>query len=307
MFLLGCAAILPHRARAQAWSAWHYHVDITVQPQADDSVDAVYADFTHLLKSTFHASGTLDENSIRVAALQNGQPQATVAFRFIKAKDYDAAGNAAGTLLFAVQGSTNTAASYRIYFDTIPNGPKAAVHDTTAIPITANMVWNGDFEILATGSKLPRGWWGNLKNAGITENKATTAHSGKHAMGIVAPAQKHVSLMAAPTPPGLRVQPRQNYLFAFWIKGKNLSGAYPTHASVYWKDADGKLIQRVNLKTGVSKTATYDWTPVTAYLTAPDHAAYAGLYIGTYSETGLLTIDDIEVRIAVPPLLQVHQ
>lgn len=315
LFLLLYILILPCTAHAQDWNQWHYHIDVTVAPQADDSFAAVYADFTHLLQSTFHQPGALDENSIRVAPLQNGRPEMPVSYQFVEADDYDATANAAGTLVFAVKGAVDNTANYRIYFDTTANGAKPAFQYSEDVTASANMIWNGSFEILSqdyrganryanSGENMPRGWWGNLKNIGIVENNAATPHNGKHAIGLVAPQNSHVSIVAAPSPPALRVQPGENYLFSFWIKGENLTGRYPTHASVYWKDKAGKLVQRVNVDTGVGKAADYDWTHVSVYLSAPDNATYAGLYIGTYSATGLLTVDDLVVRAAVPPLLQ---
>lgn len=258
-------------ASAEDWSAWHYQADVTVQPQADDSFDAVYADFTHLLKSTFHTSGTLDENSIRVVSLKDGQPDAPVSYRFVKASDFDATSNAAGTLVFDVTATADVApAQYRVYFDTKANGAKAAFQNSEEVPGSANMIWNSSFEILSqdykgtnryanAGGNMPRGWWGNLRNSGFTTNEATTAHSGQHAFGIVTPKDKtHVSISTAPSPPALRVVPGQSYLFSFWVKGENLTSKNPVTSSIYWYDETGKYLSRTNINTSVDNSADFD-------------------------------------------------
>lgn len=317
LFLVCAWMSVPQTARADDWSAWHYYADTTVAPQADDSFDAVYADFTHLLKSTFHTSGTLDENSIRVVPLQNGQPGAVVNYRFVKAADFDAATNAAGMLIFEVAATaepTNT--QYRVYFDTKANGAKPAFPNSGDVPQTANMIWNSSFEILSanykgknryanSGENMPRGWWGNLRNSGILENTATSAHSGEHAVAFVTPAdKKHISLSTAPSPPAVRVEPGQNYAFSFWAKGQGLSSANPFTSSIYWYDKDGKYTARTNITTDAAGMSDFDWTKTEVYATAPDNAYFGTMYLGTYSQTGLLTVDDVCIRIAVPPLLQ---
>jgi len=309
-------ALFSQIANAADFEQWHYHADTTVHPQADPTYEAVYADFTHLLKSTFHTSGMLDENSIRVVPLQNGQPGAAINYRFVKAADFDAATNAAGTLIFEVAGTKDPAtADYRIYFDTTANGAKPAFANSDDVPETANMIWNGGFEILSAdykgdnryanpGENMPRGWWGNVRSF-LDKNEATSAHSGKHAMGFVTPKdKKNVAIASAPSPPGLRLTPGQSYLFSFWMKGENLTSRYPVTASVYWYDKDGKFLTRSNISANSSDPNNFDWAETGVYLTAPDDANFASMYIGTYSQTGLLTVDDINVRVAVPPLLQ---
>lgn len=304
--------MLPTNAHAQSWNDWHYHADISVLPQADDTFSAVYADFTHLLKSTFNQTATLDENSIRIVPLQDGNPTEPVAYRFEKVDDYNAATNAAGTLIFLVSGTKDDAAvTYRVYFDT---AAKPALQNAADVPKEANMVWNGGFEILSqgysganrydnAGNNMPRGWWGNLRNRNFTENKAVAAHSGRLAMGFVAPQDANMFIAIAPSPPGIRVQPQENYLFSFWIKGENLSSDHPTLATIRWLDKGSKQIERVTLNTRLGKSANYDWTQVSAYLPAPDNATFVSMSIGTYSKTGLMTVDDVVIRIAVPPSL----
>ncbi len=303
-------------ARADDYSAWQYHADVTVQPQADPTFDAVYADFTHLLKSAFQKTGRLDENSIRVAPLHKDGPGAARAFRFVKAKDYDALANAAGTLIFAVAASPEIAtAHYRVYFDIEANGEKPIFQTSIEVPLTANMVWNPGFEILPKdykganrytnkGTNLPVGWWGNLKNSGLTENLATAAHSGNQALGFKAPAgRKNVSISSAPSPPALRVVPGQSYLVSFWVKGEDLTSKNPLTSTIYWYDKTGKYLKRTNIDTPARKSPDFDWTKSETILSAPAGAHFGSLFVGTYSQTGLLMLDDLVLRVAVPPLL----
>lgn len=316
VFALAVAAVPMHTC-AENWSDWHYHVDASVHPQADDSYDAVYADFTHLLKSNFHSTGTLDENSIRVVLLKAGQPSTPVAYRFVKDTAYQATDNAAGTLIFAVAASKEPATvDYRVYFDTKANGTKPAFQNSDDVPEVANMIWNNSFEILSkdykgpnrygfAGENMPQGWWGNLRNSGILANQATSAHSGQHAFSIVTPADKsHISFSTTPSPPALRLVPGRSYAFSFWAKGEQLSSSNPLTASIYWYDQDEKFTTRSSINTELSHTNDFDWTETELYITAPDDAYFGTMYLGTYSKTGLLTVDDISIRLAVPPLLQ---
>lgn len=309
--------LLPKFARADDFTQWHYYADATVLPQADDTYDSVYADFTHLLESTFHTSGVLDENSIRVVPLQNGAPGAPVNYRFVKAADYDAANNAAGTLVFQVAATADFAdAQYRVYFDTKSNGAKTAFANSDDVPQMANMIWNNGFEILSqdykgankyanTGENMPRGWWGNLHNMGISNNAATSAHSGQHAMAIaVKTDKKNVAISTSPSPPALRVEPGQNYAFSFWVKGEQLTSPNPLTTSIYWYDKTGKFLLRTSFDSAAGETDSFDWTYNEALVQAPGDAYFGTMYIGTYSTTGLLSVDDVNAHIAVPPLLQ---
>lgn len=304
----------PQRAAAQDFGQWHFYADTTVLPQADDSFEAAYADFSRLLERDLKQAGTaLDENSIRVAPLVDGKAGAPVPVRFVKGEDYDATGNAAGTVVFLVAGAREPAEqTYRVFFDTQKNGPKPEWKSEVEVPVAANMIWNGGFEILSegytgpnpnfnTGANMPRGWWGNLRNSKLLENAATSAHSGRHALGFVTPAgSTNVGISAAPSPPGIRVVPGQAYQFSFWVKGEGLTSAHPIYGYVYWYDKDKKFLNRTALGNLPGKAAQFDWTPGEATMTTPADAHYGAVLIGTYSPTGLLTVDDFAARIPVP-------
>jgi hypothetical protein len=66
----------------------------------------VYANFTRWLARDLKQEGaTLDENSIRVAPLEDDKPGAFVPVRFVKEEGFDAAKKATGTIVFQVAGT----------------------------------------------------------------------------------------------------------------------------------------------------------------------------------------------------------
>ena len=101
--------------------------------------------------------------------------------------------------------------------------------------------------------------------------------------------------------------PGQTYQFSGWIKGAGLTSVYPTYASVIWYDKDQKQIGRINPNTGLGKSGEFDWTQVQAALTAPAEAVSVTFNLGTYSSTGLLTIDDFDIHLTTPPPLGKRQ
>lgn len=326
-----CAWIAaPQRAIADDFSQWHFYADMTVVPQADLSYDAIYADFTRLLSHDLHQNGALDENSIRVAPLVDGKAGDAVPIKFVKDNGFDATDNAAGTIIFPVAATAKAGVvQYRVFFDTKANGPKPAMQIDTKVPEpgspvdlqnlpvpdAANMIWNSSFEILSdgyvgsnpnynSGANMPRGWWGNLHNSKLTANAATSAHTGQHAFGYAVPADAgNVGIMSAPTPPGVRVLPGQSYQLSFWVKGDNLTSVYPLYAYVYWYDKDGKYLNRESISNLPPNKNQFDWTQVAINVKAPDNAGYTAMNIGTYSKTGVLTVDDFEARETIAPPL----
>jgi hypothetical protein len=307
----------PNSASADDFSAWHFYADTAVLPQADDSFVAIYADFSRLLERDLKQSGAaLDENSIRVAPLIDGKAGAPVPFRFVKENGYNATDNAAGTIVFQVGSTPNPEqATYRVFFDTQKNGPKPEWKNEVEVPEAANMIWNSGFEILSegytgkniyanAGTKTPRGWWGNLKNSKILENAATSAHSGQHSLGFVAPeGTTNIGVFSSPTPPGIRLVPGQTYQFSLWTKVEGLTSVHPVYGYIYWYGEDQKFLSRVTLPGLPVKVADFDWTLAETTLTAPADAHYGSIAIGTYSTTGVLMVDDFAARLSVPPSL----
>ena len=316
--LLGGCITATTEANAQDFSRWRFYADITVHPQADDSFDAVYTDFSRLLHRDLKLKEALNETSLRVALLETGKPGAPVPSRFIKDKNYDALNNACGTLVFEVKGTPEAGPqTYRVFFDTRPGDYGQTSQRQNTVPDTANMVWNGGFEILSenyrgsnryanAGENLPRGWWGNLRNHKALGNLNVTARSGQRALAFVAPEEgKNAVVSGSPSPPALRVLPGQDYRFSFWVKGEGLSPAQIIlAASVYWFDKDQKPLPRIRIAGLPLKVSQFPWTQSEVTLLAPPEAHYGGVRVTTYSTTGYIAIDDIEMRLAVPPLLK---
>jgi len=298
---------------------WHFYADATVQPQADDSFASVYADFSRLLTRDLRQAGAaLDENSIRVAPLIDGKPRAFVPARLVKDDRFDATKKAAGTVVFLVAGSKTAGPQvYRVYFDTQKNGPKPEMKNDIQVPQNANMIWNGGFEILPEGHTgtniyknaspdLPIGWWGNLKNNGILENPATEAHSGEVALAFGAPAEgENIGIRCTPSPPGLRVVPGENYFFSLWVTGSGLTPSkIMVLSSVYWYDKAGTYLSLTPVTNVPKNVEDFPWTKVEISIPAPADAYFAAQRLVTCSPTGLLTLDDLEARLLVPPALR---
>ncbi len=319
IFLLGALCyFLATDAQAQDFSRWRFYADVTVHPQADDSFDSVYVDFTRLLKRDLQSKEPLNESSVRVAPVEAGKPGAAVPSRFIKNDGYNPINNASGTLVFEVKGTREASGqTYRVFFDTQTGNYGEQPQSGVAVPSTANMVWNGDFEILSSNYRganrhvngtgtLPHGWWGNLRNKKVLEIPLGQAHSGQNVLAFVAGEDgTNTAVTATPSAPALRVLPGQDYRFSFWVRGEGLSPAPAiVAASVYWYDKDQKALPRVRISGLPTKLLEFPWTQAEITLPAPPEAHYGGVRITTYSTTGYIAVDDIEARLAVPPLLK---
>jgi len=117
------------RAQGPWWNAtWRFRVPVTVASGAYERYDKpaeVALNFTTLLNS-FGVSTPFDENSIRVIEVNNSGVlvDASVAFQFDKSSGYNASGNATGTLVFILKGTTAAAVSryFHVYFDVTGKG-----------------------------------------------------------------------------------------------------------------------------------------------------------------------------------------
>ena len=131
-------------------SEWQYRMPITVDagdiPRQDKPVE-VAIDFSALFES-LGAAQTLDLNSLRVvevdaegAVLDNNVP-----FQFDPAPDFDAAGNASGTLIFLLPGATavNATRVFHLYFDVAGRGFTPA-DVTPQVSVTDNVMDEGQF------------------------------------------------------------------------------------------------------------------------------------------------------------------
>jgi hypothetical protein len=106
--------------------SWRYRTRVILHSGDYDRVDVVVStliNFTYLL----NASGTFDENSVRVVEYSTtGEILYEVPSQFDNMSNYDAVSNAVGTVSWIMNGTTpaQTKRIYYIYFDTLDNGPK---------------------------------------------------------------------------------------------------------------------------------------------------------------------------------------
>ncbi|HOU40705.1 MAG TPA: hypothetical protein PK829_05515 [Promineifilum sp.] len=107
---------------------WDYRVTVTAAAAGyarKDKPAEVALNFTQLW-SSLGKTGTLDPNSIRVVEVDGSDAviDDTVPFQFDKAKDFNAASKAAGTLVLIMEGNTPAGATrrYHVYFDVTGKG-----------------------------------------------------------------------------------------------------------------------------------------------------------------------------------------
>jgi len=121
----------PGRAvTAAGWwdPAWPYRVPVTVNAAdyaRNNKPVELAINFTTLLQTLGHP-GTFAPNSIRVVEVDDADNviNANVPFQFDQASNYNATNNAAGTLIFLMNGSTTAAQTrhYQVYFDVTGGG-----------------------------------------------------------------------------------------------------------------------------------------------------------------------------------------
>jgi hypothetical protein len=140
----------PVRSMAGDWwnEQWLYRVPITLGANGAARTDKpaeVAINFTQLLTG-LGVSGTFDPNSIRVIEVDgsNNVLDAAVPFQFDPGAGYNAATNAAGTLVVLMTGATpaNGARTYHLYFDLVGKGFTAPTF-TPQLTLTDNIMDEG--------------------------------------------------------------------------------------------------------------------------------------------------------------------
>ena len=120
--------------------SWHYRFRLEINSTSYSRTDwpiEQFVNFTDLLPS-----GTFDENSVRVFEYsQSGDILYEVPSQFEKDENFDASTNAAGTLVFLMNGTTqpNVKRIYFVYYDTVENGPKGTPNYPTQLAYS----WDG--------------------------------------------------------------------------------------------------------------------------------------------------------------------
>ncbi len=144
------------KVRRYEWwnNTWNYRIKIAVDNGDYNLTNwPVERDvnFTDILRQ-FGASGTFDYNSTRLLEYNaTGGVMHELPSQFDNCTDYDASGNAAGTVAFIMNGTTegNTGRVFYLYFDILENGAKEYVN----YPTNLTYAWSGD-EIHVNNSRL---------------------------------------------------------------------------------------------------------------------------------------------------------
>ncbi|MBU4245461.1 MAG: hypothetical protein KKE71_00275, partial [Nanoarchaeota archaeon] len=125
-------------------TSWHFRIALAINntDYARDNWPIEHdMNFTALITQT-GKSGTFDYNSIRIYAHNStGGVMHPMKYQFDNASDSSAASNAAGTLVFLLNGTTaaNEIRYFYVYFDTIENGAKSPPSFSTNL----NYSWDG--------------------------------------------------------------------------------------------------------------------------------------------------------------------
>lgn len=142
--------IASHQTNPQAYNeewwngSWHYRVKITVNTsyfERDEWPVEYEINFTSLLEN-LNITDTFDENSTRIVEVNaSGGVLHELANQLDKAGDYDADSNAAGTLIFILNGTTSnhTERWFYVYFDTL-----SATKDFPSYSSVMSKDWDGD-------------------------------------------------------------------------------------------------------------------------------------------------------------------
>jgi uncharacterized membrane protein len=169
-YMLAAAALLaamlaisqtnPQEYDEEWWNgSWHHRIKITVNTSLYDREDwpvEYGVNFTSLL-GELNVTGSLDGNSTRVVEVNSsGGILHELPSQFDKAMDYDASSNAAGTVVFILNGTTpsHTERWFYVYFDT-QDSPKAGPAYSTMM----GRDWDGD-EFNITFNTNPGNYYG---------------------------------------------------------------------------------------------------------------------------------------------------
>lgn len=136
--------------------SWHYRFSLEINSSQYSRKDwpvEQRINFTELLPS-----GAFDENSTRVFEYSSsGRILYEVPNQFDKDVSYNPANNAAGALIFLMNGSTsaNTIRYFVVYYDTIENGAKSPTnYGTDLVYDNTSLGTNGEFNVNNTYYKL---------------------------------------------------------------------------------------------------------------------------------------------------------
>ncbi|MCK4496701.1 MAG: hypothetical protein KAU24_00790, partial [Candidatus Aenigmarchaeota archaeon] len=130
-------------------STWHYRIKIDVNTSDYDRMNwpvEYEVNFTQLFEQ-MNTTGTFDNQSVRVFEYNDaGGIMWEMPSQFDEAEDYNASTNAAGTLVFILNGTTNanTLRQFYVYFDRTEAGTKEDEAYDTGMKVTGT---DGDYTI----------------------------------------------------------------------------------------------------------------------------------------------------------------
>ncbi|VVB60928.1 NPCBM-associated, NEW3 domain of alpha-galactosidase [uncultured archaeon] len=154
-------------------TSWHFRVNLTINNTNYDRdfwPIELSLNFTDLIRQA-GKNGTFDYSSIRVVEQNSsGGVMYQMRYQFENASGFDVSTNAAGTLVFILNGTTaaNQTRYATIYFDTIENGAKSPISFSRAV----NYTWTGEeAQVNNTQMRWRIGTARGENTSGLTEAK----------------------------------------------------------------------------------------------------------------------------------------
>jgi len=245
---------------------WHYRVRL--EASAGGEALSAPLDLTPWLGE----GAALDVNSLRVVELdEQGQARGAVRAWFEPATDFDAATNAAGTLVWSP--TDRRARTFYLYFDSQVHGPKRPATETRSLAPTLR---DGSFE------EDPSLW--GMDRAAVVEGEA---HTGKKCGKLELPTNAGISLLSNGS---MRPVPKARYRLTFWARTTMAGLAVRTN---FYVDARYDFPQ-----LGIPLTADGEWREYQTELPTGDFpvSVQPHLRLWLIDQAGTVFIDDVKVE-----------
>jgi hypothetical protein len=290
---------------------WHYWTTVKTQPFEKDTENPIFVakgNFSALLSGA-NAYEEFDANSIRVALLEADGSLWEMPSVLDKAERFQAKGNAAGFVIWRYEGKlpAKQPLTFRVYFDVLKNGPKAAPQYKQSLP-PANLFRNGGFEEEDPehpGSPAQMAWsmgHGNYAgNGGNCRLDKDVAHSGAYSLKMIAAEpKKYAQLYTGMPAHRIAVTPATTYRLSFWARNeKNAEWSIVANVMGYRQDgADWGKIHTIS-----SKDSQYDWRQFEGTFTTPSDCASLSVSFLLYG-AAVTWLDDVRLEYAAPYLLR---
>jgi len=280
---------------------WHFHSDVVTTARPGTYVTGATANFTQLLRS-LGTAGEFDLNSVRVAeVVPGGRKGLALPSTFQPETGYDATSNAAGTVLWEVSPTVLAGweRRFRIYFDTVVNGPKPPPDPGLPVGQYPTFIPNGDFEE-GTGRRLPGGW--DLRRRWGAERVEVALSAPTHALRLRPGQAGWAASVRTPGSPGIVIDPGQHYTLSFRYV---LERSHPRglQVSLFWFDSARLPLEPTLL--ACLTDATKGWKRHETELTPPRNASYLSVVLSTESREGTVLVDDVALApLSLPALTE---